>query len=105
MEMMPGEGRTDRLAVVFGACVPKEFSTESVVPDTMPDIDRILDAETAIYIRSKTLDDGEITLDGVISAVILYSSAEDDAVQKIDISVPVSIECRDGDIKSGDVLL
>ena len=105
MEMMSAEVRTDPLAVVFGACVPKEVSAESVVPDTMPDIDRILDAETAIYIRSKSIDDGEVTLDGVISAVVLYSSTDDEAVHKLELSVPASIEFRDGDIQSGDVLI
>ena len=105
METMPAESRTDRLEAVFGACVPKEFSAESVVPDTMPDIDRILDAETAIYIRSKSIDDGEVTLDGVITAVVLFSAAEDESVHKLELSVPVSIECRDGEIQSRDVLL
>ena len=105
MEMMSADSGTDRLAVVFGACVPKEFSAESVVPDTMPDIERILDAETAIYIRSKSIDDGEITLDGVINAVVLYSAAEKESVHKLSLSLPVSIECRDSAIQSGDILL
>ena len=41
-------------APVYTACTSQENTAESVVPDRMPDVHRLLDTDAAVYLRRKT---------------------------------------------------
>ncbi|NCB50966.1 MAG: DUF3794 domain-containing protein [Clostridia bacterium] len=49
-----------------------ESAMELVVPDTMPDIDRLLCADGTLVIRSKEVSEGSVSVSAGISASVLY---------------------------------
>mgnify|MGYP006900621888 CR=1 FL=1 len=50
---------------VFEYAMPVEQAAETVVPDTMPDVERILCAEGMVIIRSKEVSEGRVTVSGM----------------------------------------
>ena len=58
---------------VFEYAMPVEQATETVVPDTMPDVERILCAEGMVIIRSKEVSEGRVTVSAGVAATVLYS--------------------------------
>ena len=58
---------------VFEYCAPAEEATETVIPDTMPDVERVLCAGGTAIIRSKEVQDGRVSLTAGVSATVLYT--------------------------------
>ncbi len=57
---------------VFEYANLSESAVESVVPDTMPDIERILCADGTLVIRSKEVSEGSVSVTAGIAASVLY---------------------------------
>lgn len=89
-------------SAVYSNVLTKEETTELVVPDTMPDIARLLDTDGTIYMRSKTVRDGGLFLEGVIQAAVLYAGEEDDGVYRLDIQVPCAFSVDDDSLLETD---
>ncbi len=89
---------------VFTEVIAGEYAAETVVPDTMPDIARILDTAAAVFLRERTVADGKITLEGEIHAAILYLGEDGDRIRKLDLRVPWSLSAEDERIRGADVL-
>ena len=89
---------------VYAQTAQGEYSSEAVVPDTMPDIVRILDTSAAVYLRGRTISDGRIALEGEIQGTILYLGEEGDRIRKLDLRLPWALSMEDGDIRESDVL-
>ena len=49
---------------VFEYCAPAEEAAETVIPDTMPDVERVLCAGGTAIIRSKEVQEGAREPDG-----------------------------------------
>ena len=49
---------------VYSDTLSREETLETVVSDTLPDIARILDADAAVYLRTKTLQQGKVRIEG-----------------------------------------
>lgn len=77
-------------APVCTLCVSQECAADSVVPDRLPDVYRLLDTNAAVYLRRRRVGAGEITLEGEIRASVLFQGEEDPAVQKLDFELPCS---------------
>ena len=93
----------------FGAiCTEKisgEFSTEAVVPDTMPDILRILDACAAVYSRGRTVSDGKAMLEGEIHGTVLYTGEDGDDIRKLELRMPCSLVLEEESIREDDRII
>ena len=63
-------------------------SAESVVPDSMPDIARIMDADATLYLRSCTAQNGEALLSGEIQGYIFYIGEGETGVRRLEIKIP-----------------
>ena len=70
----------------------REESAESIVPDTLPDIARIVDATGTAYIRDWELGSDEVTVKCTVRASVLYMAEEDKKLYKVE--VPVSFSQR-----------
>ncbi len=105
MDGMPSKSISACCSVIYKTLFSQEFSSETVVPDVMPDIDRILDTKAQICIRSKTVSDGEILLEGSVLGTVLYVCQEDDTPRKLESTIPLRISCQDKDIAEGDILV
>ena len=47
---------------VLSTCLAQEETMEMIVPDAMPDILRIVDTDAAVFLRSKSSDNGRATI-------------------------------------------
>lgn len=74
---------------VYSDTLSREETLETVVSDTLPDIARILDVDAAVYLRSKTLQQGSIRIEGSIRGTVLYIGEDSERLQKIETELPV----------------
>jgi len=54
----------------------QEETAENIVPDTLPDIASVVDADAMAILRGKDINDGRITVNGMVFGYILYRSDE-----------------------------
>ena len=57
---------------VFSDTQTLETAGEMIVPDKMPDIGRIADADGVVLLRSKEAEDGKLRLQGEVQVSVLY---------------------------------
>ena len=58
---------------VFEYAMPVEQAAETVVPDTMPDVERVLCAEGTVIIKGKEVQDGRVSVTAGVAATVLYA--------------------------------
>ena len=76
----------------------REETAETVVPDVMPDIGEIICGDGSVYLRSKEVSAGRLTLTGTVSAVVLYLPEEGGCPRKLTVELPYSITAESPDI-------
>lgn len=69
---------------VYSDTLSREETLETVVSDTLPDVARILDVDAAVYLRSKTLLQGSIRIEGSIRGTVLYIGEDLERLQRIE---------------------
>lgn len=74
---------------VYSDTLSREETLEAVVSDTLPDVARILDVDAAVYLRSKTLQQGSIRIEGSIRGTVLYIGEDSERLQRIETELPV----------------
>ena len=89
---------------IFSTMLTQEVSADSVVPDFMPDIERILAVSPKVFVRSREISDGAVSLDGTVCATILYTAEGENLPQRMEISVPFSMSCEDPQLEVTDKL-
>ena len=67
----------------------REETSENIVPDTLPDIAEIIDADGMAILRGKDLSDGRISISGMVFGYILYRS-EDGGVIRMPVQLPMA---------------
>ena len=77
---------------VFEYAMPVEQAAETVVPDTMPDVERILCAEGMVIIRSKEVNDGRVSVTAGVAATVIYAPEGGGKPCRISAAVPVELE-------------
>ena len=82
---------------VYCQNVMQEENAEVIVPDSQPDILRILRICGSVMLRSKEADNGRVAVVTAVSIAVLYTSDGQD-VHKIDLSVPVTLTGAGADI-------
>ncbi len=86
--------------VLFETMVQEE-SGETIVPDRMPDMDRIVDAFAGVVLRGKDCQSGSVSLTGDIQAGVLYMAGEEDKPQELSLYLPFTVRRRvEGDAES-----
>jgi hypothetical protein len=68
-----------------------EGAVESVVPDTMPDIERILCADGTLVIRSKEASVGSVSVTAGIAACVLYVPEDGQKVCSLNAAIPLTV--------------
>ena len=89
---------------VYSDTLLREESLETVASDTLPDIVRILDADAAVYLRTKTLQQGRIQIEGSIRGTVLYIGEDSERLQKIETELPVTFMADADGTEETDVL-
>ena len=89
---------------VYSDTLSREETLETVVSDTLPDVARILDVDAAVYLRSKTLLQGSIRIEGSIRGTVLYIGEDSERLQRIDAELPVSFSAEAEVTEDTDIL-
>ena len=79
---------------VFEYDMPVEEAAETVVPDTMPDVERILCADGVVVIRSKEVTESRAGVSAAVSATILYAPEGGEGVCTLTASIPISVDAE-----------
>lgn len=91
MDLTMGKRTVASYDKVFEYAVPRDEAGETVVPDTMPDIERILCADGTVVIRSKEAAAGAATVTAGVTASVLYVPEGGGAVRSLSVAIPVSV--------------
>ena len=67
-----------------------EESAECIVPDSSPDIERVLDSSGMVLLRAKECRDGSCTASGSIRVWVIYLAERDAAPRRLELSIPFS---------------
>ena len=89
---------------VYSDTLSREETLETVVSDTLPDIARILDVDAAVYLRSKTLQQGSIRIEGIIRGTVLYIGEDSERLQRIETELPVVFSAETDGTEDTDTL-
>lgn len=71
--------------------IVQDCSGEAIVPDTMPDMDRIADAFAGAVLRGEECQDDALTLTGDIQAGVLYAAAGEDELRQLSVYIPFTV--------------
>lgn len=91
MDMMMGKRTVECFSKIFELSDRREEAAETVVPDTMPDIDRILCARGTLVIRSKEAASGSVSVSAGVAAAVLYVPEDGGRVRCLSAAVPISV--------------
>lgn len=91
MEAMLSKRNVNCYKKVYSACFSREETAESVVPDVLPDIAEIIDADGFVTLKSKEVEIGRVNITGNVSACVLYLPEGGGSVKKLAVTVPLSV--------------
>lgn len=97
MELALNKEQLDFLQISYRTCAEQEETAEAIVPDTQPDICKIIDVCIQPLLKSKEADQGTVSIKGVVQANVLYLS-EDGGLYKIDVSIPYAVSAMSAEI-------
>ncbi|MEG0780672.1 MAG: DUF3794 domain-containing protein [Oscillospiraceae bacterium] len=66
----------------------QEETAETIVPDSCPDIARIIDTEGKVFLHSRELRDGKAELSGTVKITVLYLPDGEEGIRTLDFAVP-----------------
>ena len=81
----------EQLVPVWSGSFSRDFTAESIVPDAMPDMASVVDAEGIITLRSKETVQGSVSLGASVSVSVLYMPENGGMVQSLAVVVPVEM--------------
>lgn len=86
---------------VLDTTVFQEETLESIVPDACPDIQRLIDTQGKILLKSKAVLDGRVTLTGTARLEVLYVPDGGSGLCSLEVNIPFSISVEEKNIRSG----
>ena len=100
MDLTTHEVSIDYLKRTVPDPIYQELTAEAVVPDSLPDIDRILETTGLPILQEKRCDGGELQLRGGVQATVLYVPVQETEPQTLELWLPFSVrkttELQDG---------
>ncbi len=81
----------EHLATVWSGSFSRDFTAESIVPDAMPDVAGIIDADGVITLRSKEAEAGSVALAASLSVSVLYMPENGGVMQTMSVAIPVEM--------------
>ena len=69
----------------------QEQTGELPIPETMPELGRIVDSFGAVLIHERRVDSGSVTVTGTIQAGVLYVPSGAEGVERLDLSLPFTV--------------
>lgn len=91
MEVAFKKERYDRFVPKWHDSFEGSFTTDCVIPDKMPDIRDLMDAEGTLLLRSKTTEAGSVIVTASVNGTVLYSPEQGGVLQSLPVVTPVEI--------------
>ena len=92
MELTFHEQRVHYLAQTRYDNLYQEQTAEMTVPETMPEIARIVDCFGTVIVGNRTVESGSVSVSGGIQAGVLYvAEGSDDELNRIDVYLPFTV--------------
>ena len=88
MELELKQNTLDCFEMAADFAVTQEESAEMIVPDSSPDISRIVSVEGEVLIRSADVRDGKAEISGVVQLSLLYIPEKTPVLQVLEYSMP-----------------
>lgn len=73
----------------------QEETAELIVPDSFPDMERIVDSWAQMILRSKECRAGGINISGTVQAGLLFVAEAEQQVRRMECSIPFSVKLED----------
>lgn len=89
---------------LFNSCTTHEETMEMIVPDAMPDIQRVVDCDGVVVLRSKDAEAGKASVGGIINATVLYMPEGECGPIKLELKMPFVSVCENQMIDSNTKL-
>ena len=99
MDIYLNKEKINHVKSVLNTSIASEETMEMIVPDALPDILRIVDADATVFLRSKSTDPGRVTVTGVAAATVIYSGENESGVYKLDLEIPFTAVSSDSEIQ------
>lgn len=91
MELEFQQVQISYLQSVLHETILQEESGETIVPDSMPDMERIVDSFAGVILRGRECQGGSVSLVGDIQAGVLYMAQQEDMPRQIPLYLPFSL--------------
>lgn len=86
MEAKLKQEQHQQYSCVYTGTLNREETLESVVPDVLPDITRILDTDCSLYLRGKAIYKEKAEVEANLQAVILYLADNSQNICRLELS-------------------
>ena len=83
----------------------REETTETIVPDYLPDIARIVDASGCLFLRSREIADGKAQVSGTVRMTLLYVAEDAQGMKSFEYTLPLDAERQCGQLPRRPALL
>jgi nucleoid-associated protein YgaU len=100
MDIYLNKEKINYVKSVFNTSLAHEETMEMIVPDALPDILRILDTDATVFLRSKSSDNGRVSVTGIATATVLYSPENESGVRKLVLEIPFTTAGADPEINA-----
>lgn len=91
MELTLKKDIYERYACAYSGTAGREVSEEIVVPDALPDVGKVIDAQGVLFVRAKEAGEGAVTVSATVSTSVLYVPEDGGAVQSVDVELPCEL--------------
>lgn len=91
MELVFQEHQMEYLEQLLYETVTQEETTEMIVPDSFPDVNRVVDSFGTVLIREKEVTPGSVTLSGGVKAGVLFVPEGSQGPQLLEAYLPFTV--------------
>ena len=88
---------------VLNACTNHEETTDVIVPDSSPDILRILGAFGTVFLKDEVVTENQYSVTGTVSGWVLYVSEGDFSIRRLEVIIPFSHMFESSEIDSEQI--
>ena len=75
-----------------------EENSELIIPDSSPDMVRVVSSGGNAYVKEKSIEDGCVVLTGAVKGCVLYVAEGETAIRKLEINMPFCKKFEHSDI-------
>lgn len=102
MEVRLVNRETDFYKCNLDTMVQQEETLEIIVPDSMPDVGRILFVSGTVLMRSKEATDGRVSVTGVVNLSAVYMPEDGGHARRVEAALPFTVGTESAEIRGGD---